>query len=75
MRTVLSHLRLRHGDLWLPPVASIGAGSALSGDAALAAAARPVPYRQWILWGVLLLGAAFIVGMVMKLLRGQPAAD
>lgn len=71
MRTVLSHLQSRHGDLWLPPQAQIGAGAPLSGDAALTAPPPPPPYKQWVLWGVLLLGAAVIVGMVLKLLRGQ----
>jgi hypothetical protein len=74
MRTVLSQLRLRHGDLWLPPHAALGVGAALSGDAALSVPPPPPPYKQWLLWGVLALGALGVVMMVLRLLRTPPAA-
>jgi hypothetical protein len=69
LRTVLSEMRAREGDLWLPPQAALGAGAPLAGDTALAAPPPPLPYKQWLLWGVLVLGAALVVGMVLKLMR------
>jgi hypothetical protein len=74
MRTVLSQLRLRLGDLWLPTEATFGAGAPLAGDSALSAPPPPPPYKQWLLWGVLLVGAALVIGMVLKLIR-TPVAD
>lgn len=64
---LLDGLRARGGD-WNLPQARLGSGAPLSGDDALA---RPLPLRQWALWAVLLLGAALVIGMVMKLAR-QP---
>jgi hypothetical protein len=73
LRTVLSELRAQHGDLWLPPAATLGAGSALAGDAALIAPPPPPPYKRWLLWGVLIVGAFGVIGMVLKLLKSPPA--
>lgn len=74
LRTVLAELRAQYGDLWLPPEATLGAGSPLSGDAALIAPLPPPPYKQWLLWSVLIAGALAVVGMVMKLVR-PPASS
>lgn len=75
LRTVLSELRLQHGDLWLPPQATLGAGSPLAGDAALAPPPPPPPsYTQWLLWGVLVAGALGVIGMVLKLFKTPPPA-
>jgi hypothetical protein len=49
--------------------ASLGSAEPLAGDAAY----RPgmaLPWRQWLLWGVLVLGAGLVIGMVVKLVRG-----
>lgn len=73
LRTVLSQLRTEHGDLWLPPQASLGAGAPLAGDAALRAPPPTPPYRQWALWGVLIAGALGVIGMVLKLMKAPPA--
>jgi hypothetical protein len=74
LRTVLSELRARHGDLWLPPEATLGVGTPLAGDVALSTPPPPRSYKQWILWAVLLAGAALVIGMVLKLMR-TPVAE
>jgi hypothetical protein len=73
MRSVLAGLASRYGDTWLPPSASLGPGATLSGDAALVAPPPPRPWKQWLLWGVLLVAALGIVVMVLKLLKTAPA--
>ncbi len=76
LRTVLAEMQSINGDLWLPPEASVGAGSSLSGDAALTAPPPPPPYKTWLLWGVLVAGAIGVLWMVLSLLRGSaPAPD
>jgi hypothetical protein len=74
LRTVLGEMRARQGDLWLPPEAALGAGVPLAGEAALVAPVAPPNYKQWLLWGVLLGGAALNIGMVLKLMRAPPVA-
>lgn len=74
LRAVLSELRGNHGDLWLPPLATLGAGSPLAGDAALTAPPAPPPYKQWLLWGVLIAGALGVIVMVLKLMKAAPAS-
>jgi hypothetical protein len=73
LRTVLSEMRQRQGDLWLPPQATLGAGAPLGGEAALVATAPPRDYKQYVLWGVLVFGAALVIGMVLKLMRAPNA--
>jgi hypothetical protein len=77
MRTVLAEMQSRQGDLWLTPEATLGAGSALSGDAALRAPSPPPPYKRWLLWGVLVAGALGVLWMVASLARakGAPAEN
>jgi len=73
--TVVAQLQAERGDLWLPPEATLGAGSPLSGDAALTAPPPPPPYKQWLLWGVLIAGALVVIAMVVKLMRAPPPAS
>ncbi|HET7923946.1 MAG TPA: DUF3999 family protein, partial [Rhodanobacteraceae bacterium] len=40
------------------------------GEAALKAPPRPVPWRHWLLWAILVGGAALIVALAISLLRG-----
>jgi hypothetical protein len=51
------------------PLASVGEPMQLDGPAALAPAPTPPPWRRIALWGVLLLGALAVVGLVLRLLR------
>ena len=34
----------------------------------------PTPWKQWVLWGVLVLGATIIAGFALSLLR-RPAGE
>ena len=65
----LASLRASRGKDWQPPPATIGAGRASGGDAALQPPPAPTPWRQWLLWGVLALGAALVGAFALSLLR------
>lgn len=65
----LAELRSRNGADWQPPLAIAGERIALAGDAAYAAPPPPLPWKQWLLWAVLVIGAAVIGGFALSLLR------
>lgn len=72
LRVVLAEVQSRRGNGWLPPEATLGASVELAGDAALSPRpqpSEPASLRHWLLWGVLLAGAALVIGMVLHLLR------
>ena len=66
----LASLRATLGKDWQPPVATLGAAQASGGDAALHAPPPPLPWRRWLLWAMLVGGAALIAGLSLSLLRG-----
>ena len=65
---LIGQVRAHYGRDWQPPLARLGPMAAAGGDSALTRA-DPARMRRWLLWGVLLLGAAAIVTMVLMLLR------
>jgi hypothetical protein len=65
----LASLRATFGKDWQPPTAILGAGTASGGDAALHAPPPPLPWRRWLLWAILVGGAALIAGLALSLLR------
>lgn len=65
----LASLRASRGKDWQPPQATIGAGRASGGDAALQPPPAPTPWRQWLLWAVLALGATLVGAFALSLLR------
>lgn len=67
--TALAQFRARLGADWQPPLAQLGERATLGGAAALAAPPPPRPWKTWLLWGVLLLGAALVAAMAVHLLR------
>ena len=78
LRVVLAEVQSRRGDDWLPPEAALGTSLELAGEAAMQPApkqATPATFRHWLLWGVLLAGAALVVGMVLHLLRNAEPGD
>lgn len=78
LRVVLAEVQSRRGDSWLPPEARLGVSLELAGEAALMPRpkpATPASFRHWLLWGVLLAGAALVVGMVLHLLRNADSGD
>lgn len=58
---------------WRPVPARVGAGELLAGRKALDAPAAAFDWTRALLWGVLVLGAALVVGMAISLLR-KPAS-
>lgn len=70
----LSEVRAREGKDWLPPLLSLGGESVRAGDAALRPVDPPVPWKRWLLWGVLGAGAVSVLLMVRQLLRSDGEA-
>jgi len=66
----LASIRSKAGKDWQPPLAKLGAAKASAGDAALKVAPPPVPWRRWLLWAILVGGAALIGALAISLLRG-----
>jgi uncharacterized protein DUF3999 len=66
----LASLRASLGHDWQPPPAKVGQATASGGEAALKAAPAPVPWRRWLLWAILVGGAALIAALAISLLRG-----
>jgi hypothetical protein len=66
----LASLHASLGKDWQPPPAALGQAKASGGETALKAAPSPVPWRRWLLWGVLVGGAALIAVLAISLLRG-----
>jgi len=71
---VLETLRKQHGAQWKPAIATLGQGSVLAGDAALAPAPVPRDWKTWLLWGVLVGGALLVSALALNLLRSRPSA-
>jgi hypothetical protein len=67
----LASLRASLGKDWQPPIASLGPARIAGGESALRAAPRPTPWRQWLLWGVLVGGALLVAAFALSLLRGS----
>lgn len=72
LNEVLGRVRQARGETWLPQQAALDQGRVLAGDAALAVrpdASVTGSSMQWLLWGMLLLGAFMVLIMVLRLLR------
>ena len=67
----LASLRANLGRDWQPPRATIGTARVSAGEAALQPPSRPTPWRQWLLWAVLVLGAALVGAFALNLLRSH----
>lgn len=71
----LRPLRGRLGANWTPPVAALGARAPSGGDGAYAPPAKPVDWRTWLLWTLLVGGAAAVGGFALTLLRQTSAKN
>ncbi|MBO9664324.1 DUF3999 domain-containing protein [Dokdonella sp.] len=67
--TALASLRTTLGRDWQPPTATLGAARVSAGDVALRAPEPPLPWQRWLLWAVLVAGAAAVGGFALSLLR------
>jgi hypothetical protein len=65
----LAALRARLGKDWQPPRARVLASEESGGTAALQPARAPIPWQRWLLWTILLGGAALVAGLALSLLR------
>jgi hypothetical protein len=63
-------LRQQRGPDWQPAVAALGAGQVLAGDAALAPAPAERDWKSWLLWVLLVGGAALVAWFAISLLKG-----
>jgi len=66
----LASLHASLGKDWQPPPAALGQAKASGGETVLKAAPPPVPWRRWLLWAILVGGAALIAALAISLLRG-----
>ncbi len=71
---LMNELRAQFGASWSPPPAMLGARSERAGKIALKPPPPPPPYRAWLLWTVLVLVAAVIAWLALRLLR-EPAHE
>ncbi|RYD14895.1 MAG: DUF3999 domain-containing protein [Lysobacteraceae bacterium] len=71
----LATLRATLGADWQPPAAIAGPPRESAGARALQPAPRPVPWRSWLLWSVLVAGAALIAFFALRLLRDADAGS
>lgn len=69
VEAALASLRATLGRDWQPPTATLGAIRVSAGDVALRAPEPPLPWRRWLLWAVLVAGAAAVGGFALSLLR------
>ncbi len=71
IEALVGQLRARYGEQWRPPAVGHGEMRASAGEAALNGW-DATQRRTWLLWGVLVLGAAAVIWMVIGLLRSPP---
>ena len=74
MPELVDALRRDRGEDWQPAPAYLSSASALAGDAALIPPPTPRDWKTWLLWGLLVLGAALVAAFAFSLLRSRPAA-
>jgi hypothetical protein len=73
LERVLDQLSSQFGPAFRIPLARVGAVSALAGPDLLPIPPAPLPWRKIVLWSVLVLGAAAVLTLVLRLLReGAP---
>jgi hypothetical protein len=67
----LAQLRAKFGNDWQPPLAALGARATLLGVTAYTPAPAPMhrDWKTWLLWTVLVGGAALIGALAVSLLR------
>lgn len=66
---LIAAMRRQRGEAWQPGSAMLGEPQAMAGVAALTAAPTPRDWKAWLLWGVLVVGAAVVAGFALSLLR------
>ena len=72
---LIDAIRARRGGDWQPATATLGASARLAGEQALKPAPPRRDWKSWLLWGVLVLGAAVVAGFAVSLLRAPRAGS
>ena len=67
-------LRAARGAGWQPAGATLGTHQPLAGAAALQPAPARPDWKRWLLWGLLVCGAALVAGFAFSLLRARDPA-
>lgn len=70
LQPMLDAMRTQRGAGWTPAPATLGPPLDLAGAAALAPRRD---WSDWLLWALLLVGAALVAGFAFSLLRARPA--
>jgi hypothetical protein len=68
---MVTQARSKYGEQWHPMAVKLGPQQDAGGDNALHRY-NPARMKTWLLWGVLLLGAAGIIAMVLRLMKSPP---
>ena len=71
LEVLVGQVRAKYGRDWRPSEATLGAMQTAGGEAALTAY-DPERKRTWLLWSVLVLAAAAIIFMVIRLMASPP---
>ncbi len=71
----LAPLRQHLGAQWAPPLAVLGARAESAGQQAYVVPEPPVDWRRWLLWALLVGGAAAVGGFALVLMRQRAGSD
>lgn len=71
LTAAIAALRAQLGAQWQPPLATLGTPHEAAGATAFAELPAPHPWRRWLLWGVLVVGAGLVATIALSLLRGK----
>lgn len=71
LSAAIAALRAQLGAQWQPPLATLGSVQEAAGANAFADLPTPHPWRRWLLWSVLVVGAGLVAAIALSLLRGQ----
>ncbi|MEP7096605.1 MAG: DUF3999 family protein [Dokdonella sp.] len=71
----LAGLRATSGKDWQPALAHLGVGKESGGATVLSLPPPPLPWRRWLLWGVLIAAAAVVGGFALSLLRDARTSE
>jgi len=65
----LTTLKASFGPDWMPSPAYVGTRAELDGPNATKPADEAPEWATWLLWGILILGSAFVAGLAVHLLK------
>jgi hypothetical protein len=70
--SLVDAMRASKGEDWQPMSATLGEATELEGTAALERRTTPEDWKHWLLWLLLVAGAALVAGFAITLLRKPP---